>query len=279
MGGYSIFALNLYGTHTNGIPINFKAVKELADTKFKEACRFPEIVVVGVKSADPTVYTPFDHKGAWISITPIELVHAFLFAIQRDIMLGEDEVGADALGTWCAALLSVPFHFQVVDTDEKTYMMSVQMRESVGAEYNVAYYTALQRIYMIQRFVELEKAKHGGEPSIPKIVQAYQAVKWAKQSEHVTPHFIEAAMLIWRRALSIIEVRELITNLDQDFAHQNPLNRVTSLDAIVKKVKKHEMIVWVFQAIDHGFRNNYLVSADLSHEKLTGWKTGGGREQ
>ena len=84
-GGLSLFAIDLLRSASPGIPINGRAVKHLSDQKFATPKRFPQIVLIGI--TDPTSNI-FDHLGALLSATPLELLHAMIFAVARDIAKG-----------------------------------------------------------------------------------------------------------------------------------------------------------------------------------------------
>ena len=70
MGACNLFALNLLGTHTPGVPMNLGSVQRLAKLKFPEPTAFKDVVQVGVLSKD---FRFFDHLGAHIAVNPIEV--------------------------------------------------------------------------------------------------------------------------------------------------------------------------------------------------------------
>lgn len=100
-GGFNLFTLSLLESYTPGIPVNVKAVQDLASSRFAAPVKFPDIIRIAV---DDTTYDPWAHLGALVALTPFEVWHGFILAMSRDISVGK---GTGILRQWLASALSV----------------------------------------------------------------------------------------------------------------------------------------------------------------------------
>ncbi len=267
MGGFSIFALDLLKSATPGIPINVAGVKGLSCQRFEKPRRFPAIVTIGVGDATRNI---FNHIGALTSITPLELLHAMIFAVHRDIInLVEEEV----LLQWRAALLSVPVHVKVF-TESEQYFESISIREEIAGDYDAAYFTAYQRIYMIEKFRETEDAIKGPQTS-EQLASSLGKVRFHTRSESANAAFVDSALTLYRRVLSIPTVSAVVKKADEDYAHSGPFSKVSALQAVMKKAGSMEQIVWTIMSIDDLFRNDMMDLGELTWDALTGYRSPG----
>jgi hypothetical protein len=81
-------------------------------------------------------------RGHLKSITPEEQRHALVLAIGRAITNGQSD---DELTRWRHLLLSTIVTFTKYDTDDDLFWAATNQRESVGAQYEVVYYSTVGR--------------------------------------------------------------------------------------------------------------------------------------
>lgn len=194
-GGLSIFTLDIMKSATPGVPVNSAGVMSLAAQRFGAPKRFPSIVTIAVEAA---TFNIFEHRGALLSITPLELLHALIFAVTRDIT--EKKLSEKELLHWKAALLSIPVHVRVLGA-EASYYEAISIREEIAGEYEAAYFTAFQRIYMVEQYRVTQEGLHG-EQSYEDLAIGMAKIRFHQRSEAMTPAFIESALTLFRRVLS-----------------------------------------------------------------------------
>ena len=73
------------------------------------------------------------------------------FQIRSPGKLTEENKDASTLQAWQQAILTVPFCIKVLPRSTR-YFEAISMREAVAGDYAAAYFTAYQRIWMVQRF-------------------------------------------------------------------------------------------------------------------------------
>ena len=81
-------------------------------------------------------------RGHLKSITPEEQRHALVLVIGRAITNGQSN---DELVRWRRLLLSTIVTFTKFDTDDDLCWAATNQRESVGAQYEVVYYSTVDR--------------------------------------------------------------------------------------------------------------------------------------
>ena len=269
----NVFSINFLDSFTAGIPVNDTAVRKLSDTVFATP-RSPDGVVIAVFQ-DESTWTPFDHIGGLVPVSPPEMLHGMLLACQRDIVAKKKE----ALRKWLSVLLSTPMKFRRFSNRHEAYIEALQIRENTSSTAEAVVLSAYQRVWMIAAYVDQQLVANGGrKPSNREIIDSYKSLKMASESMQVSNYFVESAIKIHARAFSVPEVVERLQGWDKQFGSQNPLNKIGSLDALVTKAgKSKSSLTWVCNAIHDGLKYQYLFGGDLSVENLQGTRAGGGK--
>ena len=94
LGGMNMFFMDLVKPATPGIPINKSSVMSLSNQKFMKPIKFPQIIVIGVDHVGENI---FESLGALHVVTPLELLHAMIFAVVRDIQAVNPKVPPEIL--------------------------------------------------------------------------------------------------------------------------------------------------------------------------------------
>ncbi len=106
--GCNLFWVSAFYTPSPGIPINPASVDNLMDHHFAKPTS-PHPLVLGVPDV---AYDPMAHHGSLRSCSPYEVIHAYLFAIVRDMRAGCD---ATVLQSWLNGALSTTIKFELLD--------------------------------------------------------------------------------------------------------------------------------------------------------------------
>ena len=88
--------------------------------------------------------TPDQHaaRGNLKSATPEEQRHALVLAIGRNIADGQSDA---ELQRWRTCILSAVVTFTKYDTDDDLFWAATNHREPIGAQYEVVYYSTVDR--------------------------------------------------------------------------------------------------------------------------------------
>ena len=170
-------------------------------------------------------------------------------------------------------LLSVPVHIRVF-TMQELYFETISIREEIAGDYDAAYFTAFQRVYMIKCFEETEKAVKGDQ-TYAQLAQSFKMARMAAQSEAIDVAFIETAINLHRRVLSMPSVAAAVKKSDEDHSHRGPFAKISALQGIMKKASTPEQIEWVVLSIDDLFRNGMMALGECTWDALTGYRTPG----
>ena len=99
----------------------------------------------------------------------------------------------------------------------------------------------------------------------------------ATETEDVTPDWVQAALTVMTRALSIPEVTACIEDLETICKLQSPFDSVTKLHQIVKRGRdRADIITWIFQTIRDKISSKAMCGKDFALRALMG-EGGGGR--
>ena len=128
----------------------------------------------------------------------------------------------------------------VIHANEATRVQAaMQLRENMANDHETMSRTQLQRVYAIVYFRDLYARTHGlDQASAPNIAAEYSKVRMAKGREAATKSFIDAALTIHTRVLSLPRAEQLLLSMDNLPRQTNPLNSVHRLQAVVSKVRK-----------------------------------------
>ena len=237
-GAMNVFSINFLDSFTAGIPINDAAVHKLCDTVFASP-RSPDGIVIAVFS-DETTWTPFEHLGGLVPVSPPEMLHGMLLACQRDIVAKKKTT----YRSWLRALLSTPMRFRLFNSRHDAYIEALQIRENISGTAEAVVYSAYQRVWMIAAYIDEQVTANGGRrPSVKEIIDSYKTLKTVSDGTQVSNYFVESAIKIHGRAFCIPEVVQKMQEWDRKFGSENPLNKISSLEAIVSKAGKSKPVL------------------------------------
>ena len=174
---------------------------------------------------------------------------------------------------WKNALLSIPVHVRVF-TMHELYFETISIREEIAGDYDAAYFTAFQRVYMIKAFEQTEKAVKGDQ-TYEQLAASFKQARMAAQSEAIDVAFIETALGLHRRVLSIPSIAAAVKKSDEDYSHRGPFAKLGALQGIMKKASTPEQIEWVVLSIDDLFRNGMMALGECTWDALTGYRSPG----
>ncbi len=144
--------INFFWSASPHTPINKKAMQ--AHGRVHYPCtisRFTDTFIIGVLPGDPL---PYESKGAWKLISPLELAHSPLLRIEEQL---PDMTSLDSEST-AKAMLTTSFLFIKCTDEDDLKLKARQQRELFSATHTLVSVTPVQSIFEI---VGLKKSLGG----------------------------------------------------------------------------------------------------------------------
>ena len=271
LGGGNFFWLNHTWLPNPRVPFNNGQLKQIA-SKFPvdnpPSCS-PYTFHVAMDSEN---YNIMEHLGGLARVSPEENDHVIIFQLAEAIKGG---VSDDILRRWLNMLLSVPMSFCVVEPGNARYYKAQNLRESLVDIGDCAKRSVRQRIIDIAGFKrDLEKATNHMMSSSKFAALWIKKVKMARSSEAVTDSFIDVAVTLDRRLMSIDECTEVLTWCDEHLMGPpgsntaNPFTSVYMLQAVVDRGSTPHRIAFAMQGLLDAYRMNIINIGEFSVKKL-----------
>ena len=144
------------------------------------------------------------------------------------------------------------------------------VKQAVSADFRTLGRTAFQRVYEVEMFRQWKETSMGKQ-SAANLAAMYAAnVQQSPGSEPLSDAFIDNALTVYNRALSIAVVKDVVTQMDSDHGHSSPFNSVYKMYAIVKRAGDASKITWCFLAIVDLVKAKLLGPADVTVRSLQG---------
>ena len=224
---------------------------------------FPYEITAAVSAA---LEQELQKKGSFQRLSPPEPCHALLFSIQEAIQAGASD---SVLRRWRTLLLTTPFRFEVVVPGEDRFWRAQNLREVYVEKGLTVRLSVVQRIHDIAGFKAHKEEHQRGSLSNQAIAEAYmKRLKAAKGSEPISLAFVDCALTVHSRVLSISRCRELLEELDTQFLCGNPLSSVYALQALVDRAQTPEHITWALEGLLDGFAKGFLDAGHFKVSKL-----------
>ena len=147
------------------------------------------------------------------------------------------------------ALCSVSLRWVYQDA-KKHALTAFQLREAALADSETVTWTILQRVQLIIR-----EKQASGITSSRALAEHFAGVTLAQKSEKFSESFIDAALTVEARLLSLPGIR---ATLERCEGLDGPLNSIWKLEAIVHKARTAERISWVVNSLVDQLDMTYL---------------------
>lgn len=207
--GINLFWCDFMFTPTPGIPVRTETIPDLMECYFKVPSPMPHTIVISVKDGEQ----PLEKRGALCAISPEEVRHAMMAAIARDIA---NCVEPDVLEEWRRLALSCTATFQLHNTEAERLQVTMQLRENIANDHEAMSRTQLQRIYEIIFFRDTFARTRGRDhATAANIAAEYAKVRMAKGREPISKSFVDTALTIHARLLSIPAAEQMLLDMDQ----------------------------------------------------------------
>ena len=254
-GGGNLFWAMFNFLASPGVPISLKKVYALADYHYSSGkkpgppCMTLHVVLpANITREQPTQQLA---SGEMKVTTQLECLHAWLFAVKQALDNGASEV---ELRNWLQHALSADMTSTKRDSMDDIHFAAVQKREDLAANNKYMGRTALGRILEVAGF-KARKERASGPLSAASIAVLYREhCKIVNPEEQVSENFIDNALTIQRRLISLDGVMTILLEAE-DTCEPTAFNTISKLHAIVTKCKHPHLILWAVNYL----RDDHIV--------------------
>ena len=247
-----------------GVPFNQALVKDLMDRRFAAPSRIREGIVIAVP--EDVDYDPMEHKGALQAATPLELIHAQILAVERDVNAGDEKV----IEEWAVVLNSTHLTFKVLKDDVDILFQQDKLREQMVMQGTAVQHSGLQRIMKVmlsKPMVERKFSEAGASEKRWAEILTKGVGTLAADSEPMTDTFLKQAASVYNKALKHKKVFEAIEFAER-YGKNSPFHRVSVIYHIAHCRSGVQATEELFETIVYHLRRGNLDSSAFSLEKV-----------
>jgi hypothetical protein len=149
------------------------------------------------------------------------------------------EVSGDdsSLRGWFNMLLSVSFHFKLLESDDAKYWEAVRLREHLVVDFSTMARDAVQRVFELAAFKAKQEARSGRLTAL-QVAELYgQNGDLAPSSEPITKNMVENAISVHGVLQGVSGVQQVLQAATAKYGKQSPFNSVLKLHLISNKAK------------------------------------------
>ena len=216
------------------VPVNDAQIREIQNfhlPPLNPPAAFPFDLTLAVD--DDTFGSTGKLKGLQ-RLSPEEPVHALVQSIGNAIKAGASD---DIMRRWLNVCLCVTIVFEVVPQGDERFWRAQNLREQAIENGEVVHRSARQRVYDVAGFKIEQEKKHNREFSAAYVADLYnKRVKMARSTEQVSKSFVDTAITVYKRILSLEDAKKVLKWVDENFfGSRNPFDSVYAFQAVVNK--------------------------------------------
>jgi hypothetical protein len=138
----------------------------------------------------------------------------------------------DTIKAWLPFILSTEFEFVVIETELERYYAATNKRERIADEYEFTRVSVFKRVEDIYAYKRQTEASLRCKLSSEKVEVLYNKhVRLAKKSDPVNKSFVDMAVTIHERALSLPEVAEVVRDIENFLGSDSAFSNITVMHA------------------------------------------------
>ena len=231
-------------------PVNPGQVKEIQRFSLDPMKPPSELSFTTVIALDNYHTDVCDLKGALSRLSPPEPAIAFLYSVRDAIQNNADNA---TLLKWRTLALTATAQFEVVLPGEALYWRSQNIRQEFIETGDVSQLSVRQWIYDVVGFKESKEKDMQKKLSSLAVARMYdEKMRYAKSSERVKDAFVDSAMTVHKRMLSIPAANDVLQWAEENMMETNPFKSIYALQAIIDRAQTPERISWAVRGLlDH----------------------------
>ena len=163
----------------------------------------------------------------------------------------------------------MPFRLEKVDLGEARFWRAQNLREEMVERGVTVKLSIIQRVYDVAGFKANKEASLETTLSPGQVAAAYEKhLKAARGSEPIKESFVDTAISVHQRILSIPECRLLLEELGAQFLTGNPLKSIYSLQGLLDRAGTARNISFALRGLIDGFRKGFVDAGTFSSMKI-----------
>jgi hypothetical protein len=125
-------------------------------------------------------------------------------------------------------MLTVSFHFKVLEGEEPRFWEAVKLREQFVVNFSAMARTAVQRMYEVMGFKVRQEQRSGRTMNAADLALMYKKGELAADSEQITEDMARNIISVHNDMLSVGTIRTLLLQADEQWGQKSPFNSVIS---------------------------------------------------
>ena len=234
--GDNFFRIDHTKSASRGVPLNSANIKKIEKFYFSSPCHSPLKFLIASKKGDK----PSRNFGSLLSVTPIELRIAMVRAIARACSTND----IVAIKDWLKIVLSSPFEYQILESEDDIWKAARQMRENISENHDTMRLSPVQQMFEFVYFKNRKEAIEGALAS-KKVAEDYRAdISFAESTDTISDYRAEQICAIDKKMLQDEKVCRVILAGEETFNVNTPFDSIQKMYAIQSKAKAPELILW-----------------------------------
>jgi hypothetical protein len=179
-------------------------------------------------------------------------------------------------------LLTIPFRFIVVPTEEERMYKHINLRESITIAHQLMSRSSLQRIFEVCQWRERRLHTAGQKRGTPAVLAAdWKAnIVQAGGTEPISEAWIASAIRLWEQTMSMPSLMEILVAAEARWGKESPFDSITKMEAVLARASRQgtgsseRVQEWIFDSMVWYKENGFLSTGEMSVRLLTGKNAG-----
>ncbi len=143
----------------------------------------------------------------------------------------------------------------------------MQLREQEGARHAGMSRTTIARAYEVVAFADA----YGKNTSAAKLAEMYTSKGALNElSEEVSVKFVDAALYVKKRALSVPNVRKALLDIESKHGVKTPFQSIYTMRALCEKAERQEYVEWAIDSLMHEVMIGQPLLSDINTRNILG---------
>ena len=251
------------------VPVNPGQIKHLMKNKFPYNAppeRSPYRVQVALDWCDHDACTS---AGSLQRFSPEEIDHACLFSIAEAI---EKKVPDAVLRAWIQLILSYPMEFHVVAAGDARMWKGQNLREAMVDVGDTVKRSVSQRVHDVAGFKTEKETESNQAVSAAKTASIYtKMMVMARSSEQISCSFVEGAVSIHKRMLSVPRNQEILDWCDEHFLDSDkphPFLSLYCLSAVCDRAQSPPKTTFALELLVDHYKMDFIDQGHFAVKKI-----------
>ncbi|CAK0907003.1 unnamed protein product [Prorocentrum cordatum] len=210
------------------------------------------------------------HLGSLQRLSPIEPQLALLMGMADAV---KKEAEDSVLLKWRQVALSAPVTFEVQAEGDTRHWRAHNIQQEWIETRDTAQLSVRQWVYDIVGFKEAKEKDIGKTLGSKELSQLYEKhMKYAKSTLHVKPTFVDNAITVHKRLLSLEDSNKCLVWADENLMTDSPWTSLYAMQAVVERASTPNKIDWAMMGLTDHYRMEFIDLGKFGVNKLRDYR-------